>query len=118
VVGSRGKHDGAALRDAARGLVFAVKPEGRYRLVRVGERRALVELARVDGLEEYYARLEAALGAVVPRPPLHVTLFTEPGGGGIGLYTADELEACSAPAALDLPESPWRLDDDGAILGP
>ncbi|MBI2387112.1 MAG: hypothetical protein HYV14_14060 [Elusimicrobia bacterium] len=89
--------------------------------MRKGERRALIELASVAGQEEYCARLEADLGlppGAVPRMPGHVTLFTEPGGGGIALYSQAELESLSADAALGLEPGPWRLDETGAILGP
>ncbi len=112
--------DGGALSAAARGLEFSVRPSGRYRLVRKGERRALIELASVAGQEEYCARLETELGlspGAVPRMPGHVTLFTEPGGGGIALYSAEELESLSSDAELSLAPGPWRLDEDGAILG-
>lgn len=87
--------------------------------MRAGERRALIELVRIDGQEEYCARVEAALGGLqaVPRMPAHVTLFTEPGGRGIALYSAEQLEALSRPADLTLVPGPWRLDGDGAILG-
>lgn len=117
LIGSRPAYDGAALRAAAEGLEFAVRPDGVYRLVRFGDERSLIELVSVEGQEEYCERLSRALGRFVPRMPAHVTLFTEPGGRGIGLYTDEQLEACSVPAALALPQSPWRLDEDGAILG-
>lgn len=94
-----------------------MRPGGVYRLVRSGERRALIELVSVDGREEFLERLTRALGRAVPRMPAHVTLFTEPGGRGIALYTEDELASLSVPASLTLPENPWRLDGDGAILG-
>lgn len=121
MVGSRDEYDGAALRDAARGLEFAVKPAGIYRLVKKGAGRALIELVDVDGREEYCARLENALGLprnAVPRLPSHVTLFTEPGGRGIALYSAEELKTLSSPADVRLEPSPWRLDGDGAIPAP
>lgn len=119
MVGSRVPFDPGALSEAARGLDFTVIPSGVYRHAQLGDERALVELVRVDGQEEYYARLEAALGrpGCVPRMPAHVTLFTEPGGRGVGLYSEEQLEALSRPAELTLPASPWRLDEDGAILG-
>lgn len=107
------------MREAARGLEFAVRPAGIYRLVRKGERRALIELAELEGVQAFYARLEAALRlppGAVPRMPPHITLFTEPGGGGIGLYSTAELEALSSEAALRLDPGPWRLDGSGAIL--
>ena len=98
------------LREAARDLEFRVVPSGLYRLVRKGERRSLIELVSVTGLEAYRERLGLAL------PPAHVTLFTEPGGGGIALQSQEELEELSIMADLTL-ERPWRLDGDGAILG-
>ncbi|MCR4294934.1 MAG: hypothetical protein NUW21_05325, partial [Elusimicrobia bacterium] len=52
----------------------------------------------------------------VPRMPPHVTLFTEPGGGGIALYSSADLEKLSTEAALRLDPGPWRLDGSGAIL--
>lgn len=107
-MGSRSRYDGAVLRDAARDLEFSVQPTGSYRLVQKGARRGLIELVRVAGLEEYCARLENALGLArnaVPRLPSHVTLFTEPGGRGIGLYTPAEMSSLSSeiinPAELD-----------------
>ncbi|MBI2789841.1 MAG: hypothetical protein HYX59_14295 [Elusimicrobia bacterium] len=111
MAGSRLKLDPAALGAAARGLEFKVRPSGLYRLARREARRSLIELVEVEGLEAYCA------GLGIPPPPAHVTLFTEPGGRGIALYTRAELEACSSPAALTLARSPWRLDGDGAILG-
>lgn len=119
VAGSRSRLAGAALSAAARGLEFTVRPSGRYRLVRQGVRRALIELAELDGRDEFYARLEAALRVppgTVPRMPPHITLFTEPGGGGIGLYSCDDLENLSCEARLRLDPGPWRLDGSGAIL--
>lgn len=89
--------------------------------MRKGERRALIELAAVAGQEEFCARLESELGlppGAVPRMPGHVTLFTEPGGRGIALYTRAELESLSMEAELTLEPRPWRLDESGAILGP
>ena len=89
--------------------------------MRKGERRALIELASVAGQEEFCSRLESELGlspGAVPRMPGHITLFTEPGGRGIALYSAAELESLSADAELTLDPRPWRLDETGAILGP
>ena len=106
------------MRAAAHGLEFTVKPNGAYRLVQKGEKRCLIELVEVSGQEAYCARLEKALSLplnAVPRMPSHVTLFTEPGGRGIALYSAAELEALSSPADLTLEPSPWPLDADGAI---
>lgn len=93
-----------------------MRPLGAYRLVRSGLRRALIELVEVEGREAFYERLERAAGRPAPRMPAHVTLFTEPGGNGIALYSQEDLSSLSVPASLSLPSSPWRLDGDGAIL--
>jgi len=117
LVGSRVGYDGAAMAAAAEGLEFAVRPSGVYRLAAFGDEQALIELVRIDGQSEYYERLDRLLGKDVARMPAHVTLFTNPGGRGIGLYSEAQLESCSFPAELTLPQSPWRLDEDGVILG-
>ncbi len=94
------------MREAALELEFDVKPLGSYRLVRKGAKRSLIELVKVSKQEEYCVRLERALGLplnAVPRLPAHVTLFTEPGGHGIGLYRTAEMEALSS-AITDIAE--------------
>lgn len=116
VVGSRTKADPAAMRAAAEGVRFSVRPLGTFRDVRFEGRRALIERVELEGQEEFCVRLEAALGTAVPRMPAHVTLFTEPSGIGIGLYSEAQLLALSHEAVLDV-NSPWRLDGAGAILG-
>ncbi len=88
----------AAVVAAARGVAFSVVPAGTFRLARKGTRRALVELVNLSGQEDFCARLERELGLAagdVPRLPSHVTLFTEPGGGGIGFASVDEMNALS-----------------------
>lgn len=92
----------AAVEAAARGVAFAVAPAGTFRLARKGTRRALVELVNLAGQEDFCARLERELGlppGAAPRLPSHVTLFTEPGGGGIGFAGVDEMNALSTPIA-------------------
>ncbi|UPT74885.1 MAG: hypothetical protein M0D55_04005 [Elusimicrobiota bacterium] len=116
VVGTRTKADPAAMTAAAAGLRFAVRPLGVYRDVRFEGRRALIERVDLLGQEEFCVRLEASLGRAVPRMPAHVTLYTEPSGIGIGLYSEAQLLTLSKPAEVSI-ESPWRLDGDGAILG-
>ncbi len=111
LAGSRVRRAAAELYDAARGLEFTVVPSGIRLLIRKDARRSLIELVEVEGLEAFCARLQT------PVPPAHVTLFTEPGGGGIAISTLEELNSWSVPASLALDPSPWRLDDGGAILG-
>ncbi len=121
LVGSRSQFDGATLRDTARDLEFKVKPSGSYRFVQKGAQRALIELVHVDDQEAYCARLETALGLprnAVPRLPSHVTLFTEPGGRGVGVYSEAEMSTLSSaitdPAELDRVKCAaapiWRID--------
>lgn len=110
MAGSRDRREPEALRAAAQGLDFRIRPSGVRRLVRKGAKRSLIELVSVSGLDEYCARLGT------PVPPSHVTLFTEPGGGGIALYCAADLDALSVEADLSVEPGPWRLDADGAIL--
>ena len=98
------------MREAARDLEFKVVPSRIYLLIRKEDRRALIELVTVPGLEEFRARIGK------PLPPAHVTLFTEPGGGGIALHSTRELEALSTTTNVTL-DNPWQLDGDGAILG-
>lgn len=120
MAGSRVRFPPAALAATGLDLDFDVRPTGRYRLVRKGERRAIIELVDVPLQEDYCLRLEAASGATpgrAPRMPAHVTLFTEPGGRGIALYSAEELAALSTEADLRLEPGPWRLDETGAIAG-
>lgn len=102
VVGSRARLDAAAVREAGAGLDFEVQPTGRYRRVRSGARRALIELVTVPLLAEFYTRLERRLSlaaGTAPRLPSHVTLYTEPGGGGIGLYDERDIQTLSEEIA-------------------
>jgi hypothetical protein len=61
------------------------------RLVREEDNRTLVAMAEVEGLPELYASLSERFGTDIEPPPAHVTLYTNPGGEGIGLHDADDL---------------------------
>jgi hypothetical protein len=99
IVGSRGKLDVSAQFDAARRVEFKVARTGFFRIARKDDRRSLIEMVEVAGLERYCVELERALGlrrGEIPRPPTHVTYFTEKAGGrGIKLSTVLELEHLS-----------------------
>jgi hypothetical protein len=85
---------GAPLDHVARELAQAV--EGRragpvrvrdeLRLVRDGEERTIIMMVSVDGFAALYEELSGRLGAPLAPPPAHVTLYTRPGGGGIGVH--------------------------------
>jgi hypothetical protein len=69
------------------------------RLVRSGEERTLVVMVRVDGLRDLYAELSGRLGAALAPPPTHITLYTRPGGEGIGLHDETDLRDLSVTLA-------------------
>ncbi len=113
IVGGRAQYPVRALHEALRGAALSVHPRGVYRLVRKEERRSIVELADVEGLDGLYTRLEAALGVPrgsIPRPPTHVTLFTagDPRGRGIALYTQQELDELSTSLEASPALAAWR----------
>ena len=103
IVGSRGKLDASAQFEAARRVRFEVKRTGFFRIARKDDRRSLIEMVEVAGLEQYCVELERALRlrrGEIPRPPTHVTYFTEKAGGrGIKLSTVVELEHLSTAIA-------------------
>ena len=70
-----------------------------YRHVRREAERTLIVLCEVEGLEELYRHFSARLGTALEPPPAHITLYTSPGGEGIGLHTSAELERDSRPLA-------------------
>ena len=67
------------------------------RLVREDGERTLVVMARVDGLGDLYTELSGRLGAPLPPPPTHVTLFTRPGGEAIGIHDETALHRLTKP---------------------
>src|SRR3954471_6661130 len=67
------------------------------RLVREGDERTLIVMARVDGLGELYTELSGRLGTPLAPPPAHITLYTRPGGAAIGVHDESELRALTQP---------------------
>ena len=67
------------------------------RLLRKGEERTIVAMAVAHELPDFIAALGAELGTEVPLPPAHVTLYVRPGGKGVGIHDAAELEAITTP---------------------
>lgn len=83
----------AALRAASRShAVGDVVLADDFRRVRRNGGRTLIALCEVEGLGDLYRHLAERLGTEVEPPPAHVTLYTNPGGEGIGLHTREELE--------------------------
>jgi hypothetical protein len=73
--------------------VGPVRVGDELRLVRDGVERTLIVMARVDGLVALYVELSGRLGAPLPPPPTHITLYTRPGGQAIGLHDEAQLHA-------------------------
>lgn len=63
------------------------------RLLRKGHERTIVAMAVAHGLPD----LIDAMGPGVPLPPAHVTLYTRPGGEGVGIHDEAELNAITTP---------------------
>jgi len=85
----------AAIRGAGIGEITL--REEFFRIEREGE-RTLIAMCDVEGLDDLYRRLEEGLRVAVEPPPTHVTLYTsEPGGGGIGIHSREQLERDRAP---------------------
>jgi hypothetical protein len=67
------------------------------RVVREGDERTLIVMVRVDGLSALYEELSGRLGAPLPPPPTHITLYTRPGGKGIGVHDESDLRTLTRP---------------------
>lgn len=79
------------------------------RLVDEDDERTLVVMADVGGLPELYDALSGRLGMEIAPPPAHVTLYTRPGGEGIGLHDhADLRELTQALSEAEVDEF-WEL---------
>lgn len=92
----------AAAQAAAATEVTRVTLRDELRVVRRDAERTIVAMADADGLDAFCAALGERLGASVPVPPTHVTLYTRPGGEGIGLLEQADLDRFSEPVELPL----------------
>jgi hypothetical protein len=72
------------------------------RMVEEEDNRTLVAMADVNGLSALYDDLSRRLQIQIPPPPAHVTLYTNPGGEGIGLH--DETDLRELTRELSEPE--------------
>ena len=68
-----------------------VRVREELRCVRRERERTLIVMVSVDGLGDVYQELSARLGAPLPPPPAHVTLYTRPCGEGIGVHDETDL---------------------------
>jgi hypothetical protein len=85
--------------ELARGWPIRIVRYTEIRVARRDERRSVIALAVVVGVDALYARLPDILGVVVRPPPAHVTLYTAPGGKGIGIVDETDLHRFTVPAS-------------------
>jgi hypothetical protein len=86
--------EAAVLRQEIGGVSLRVRE---LRLVNEDDERTLVVMCDVEGLAELYETLSERLGTDIPPPPAHVTLYTRPGGEGIGLHDDTDLHELTRP---------------------
>lgn len=85
--------------EIARGWSVHIERYTEIRLARRDDRRSLIALAAVRGLDPLFVRLSDVVGVTVAPPPAHVTLYTAPGGEGIGICDDRDLELLTTPAS-------------------
>src|SRR4051794_34481072 len=97
-VGAPLEHVARELRQAVEGRrAGPVRVRDELRLVRDGEERAIIMMVAVDGLTALYEELSGRLGAPLAPPPAHITLYTRPGGEGIGVHDEQMLRDRTRP---------------------
>ena len=79
--------------EIARGWSVHIERYTEIRLARRDDRRSLIALAAVRGLDALFVRLSDVVGVALAPPPAHVTLYTAPGGEGIGICDDRDLES-------------------------
>ena len=85
--------------EIARGWSVHIERYTEIRLARRDDRRSLIALAAVRGLDPLFVRLSDVVGVTLAPPPAHVTLYTAPGGKGIGICDDRDLESLTTPAS-------------------
>lgn len=75
----------------AEGKSFKVKLGDEIRVVQVDDKKTIVRMVEVEGIEEFFQELETKLGFSIERPPTHTTLYTLENGKSIGIHNQDEL---------------------------
>jgi hypothetical protein len=84
----------AALADRRVGLV---RVGDELRRARDRDERTILVMVHVDGLTDLYSDLSRRLGASLPPPPTHITLYTRPGGKAIGIHDDSDLHSLTEP---------------------
>lgn len=73
-----------------------------FRLVRRDDRATLVVLAKVLGIEAFFAKLEEKYDKKLPVQVTHITLYTLQPETAIGIISQEDLERLSEPADISL----------------
>src|SRR3954447_13003494 len=94
-----------------------VRVSDELRLVSEGDDRTLIVMASVDGLSDLYLELSGRLGAPLAPPPAHVTLYTRPGGKGIGVHDERDLRELTRPLSPREAEEVRQALGLDALLG-
>lgn len=80
-----------------------IRYTGEFRFAQDGERKTLVALCEVAGLDAFFAELAQKLGMNISSQPTHVTLYTLQPDMGIGLNSPEDMQSKSVP--VDVPSS-------------
>lgn len=81
-----------AMQKAVEGIAFKVKRTNNYRLIEKDGKKTIIELVDVEGLNEFYSRLEKELGiGTINKVPPHITIFVAQ-ETSIGLTSQKDLE--------------------------
>jgi hypothetical protein len=94
-----------------------VRVSDELRLVRDGDERTLIVMASVDGLADLYVELSGRLGAPLAPPPAHITLYTRPGGEGIGVHDETGLRELTRTLRPREADEVRAAIGHGAVLG-
>ena len=73
-----------------------------FRFVSRDTRKTIIAMAEVPHLSEFFDRLRQKYGKNLPSQPTHVTIYTLPPGGGIGILSQEELTRDSKLVGLNL----------------
>lgn len=87
------------------GTLNIFTPTGEYRYVTKDDRRSIIAMVEVDGLEALFEHLRSYIHTDLPTQTAHVTLFTASPDKGIGILSNEELMATSViiePETIEL----------------
>jgi hypothetical protein len=98
-------HVKEVLARVAENSTFKIDLSDEYRRVEKGEKRTIIQIAAIEGQEEFIADVEQEFGiesGSLPMIPGHVTIFTGEDGKSIAISSAEELDEISEPIELNI----------------